>query len=148
MTDAATETVETRYGTVEIETVECDSCEETVAKEDAHPFGVWDNDAAPNERRNEADRSGYACPLCAEEGPASFPGRVRGWVLPTEERGDHEYGLAFHVGMAPFVLPIETIAGFTANSDQFSEGYATAVVTLLGWALLLGVLAAAAGVLG
>ena len=136
MTDTATETVETRYGAVEIETVECASCEETVAREDAHPFRIGDGGDV---------REGHACPICADEGPASYPERVREWALPTDESGDFENGLTFHVAIAPLALLIETLEGFRSDSDQFAQGYATAVVTLLGWALLLGGLAYAAG---
>jgi len=134
MTDTATETVETRYGAVEIETVECASCEETVAKEDAHPFSI---EHPVGSVRGGEWKEGYACPICADEGPASYPERVRGWALPTDESGDYENGPAFFIATAPLLLPLATAIGCTEDSTQFTDGYAMAVITILVWGLAL-----------
>ena len=128
MTDTATETVETRYGAVEIETVECASCGTTVAREDAHPFEIGDGGDV---------REGHACPVCADEGPASYPERVREWALPTDESGDFENGPAFFIAIAPLLLPLATAIGCTEDSTQFTDGYAMAVITILVWGLAL-----------
>ena len=58
-----TQEVQTRFGEVQIETVECDSCENTIAKEDAHEFTL-------------GDREGHACSHCVDDGPISFPPSV------------------------------------------------------------------------
>jgi len=67
-----TETIETQYGTVEVETVECDSCGQRIGKEEAHDFTI-------------GDRDGYACAHCVDDGPISFPPSVDFNVEPTEE---------------------------------------------------------------
>ena len=69
MTD--TKEIQTEYGTVEVETVECDSCGNTIGKEEAYRFAM--DSTAPNKRMNDAERSGYACSLCVDNGPISFP---------------------------------------------------------------------------
>lgn len=56
--------VETVYGNVEVETVECDSCGNEILKEEANTFEIGDG----------ADAwSGWACDLCVSEGPIEFP---------------------------------------------------------------------------
>ena len=131
-----TETVDTLYGTVEIETVDCDSCGTTIAREEAYPFRIGEETATAA----GCVREGYACPVCGDEGPAGFPERVREWAAPDSGR------LPLHVALAlaPVALPIMTMEGFR-GTDDFTEGYATAVVTLVAWALVLGGFAYAAG---
>jgi len=67
-----TETIETQYGTVEVETVTCDSCGQRIGKEEAHDFTI-------------GDREGYACDHCVDDGPLSFPPSVDFNVEPAEE---------------------------------------------------------------
>jgi len=57
-----TETVQTTYGDVEIDVVDCDSCGNRVAKDDTVEFTI-------------GDREGRACRHCEGEGPVSFPTR-------------------------------------------------------------------------
>jgi len=70
MTD--TETIQTAYGDVEIETVDCDSCGQTIGKDDANEFTL-------------SDREGHACDHCVDNGPISFPPTVDFNVEPAEE---------------------------------------------------------------
>lgn len=80
---ATQRTAPTPHGDVGYETVTCTSCDNEVAKEDAKRFVIGD----VKERflgeirfdRSQVD-SGWACPFCAEDGPAEFPSRGR--VVP------------------------------------------------------------------
>ena len=75
-----TETVHTEYGEVSIETVECDSCGNTIAKDDAQDFRM-------------GDRHGYACSHCVDEGPISFPEKAREWAMPVDVDDGEESGV-------------------------------------------------------
>jgi len=55
-----TKTVQTEYGDVEIDVVECDSCGIDVRKDKAKDFNI-------------GQREGYACEMCEQNGPVSFP---------------------------------------------------------------------------
>jgi len=68
------QTIHTRYGEVEVKTIECDSCGNEVAKSDAYRFAM--DDESPNKRMNDAERNGYACPICVDTGPISFPEKI------------------------------------------------------------------------
>jgi len=59
---STTETVQTPYGDVEVELVDCDSCGNTVREEDTVEFEI-------------GARTGVACEHCRDEGPVSFPER-------------------------------------------------------------------------
>lgn len=130
MSKSDTHTVETRFGPTEIETVECASCETKVAKDSAVPFQMGD----------PIGTTGYACEVCADTGPAGFPEQVVEWALPRENPKDSDApGFGVMVVLAPFLLPLITMVGFR-NGDQFVQGYAQAVVTILLWggAIALG----------
>jgi len=124
-----TKTVETEYGTAEIEIVECDSCGNTVGKEQAKRFAIGEK--VPNPRINDAEVNGWACEYCMAEGPLSFPQQVSEWALPKEEQDDYTYGITFHIILAVVVIPFETINGFQSDSGKFTKGYAIASVTYL-----------------
>lgn len=60
MSKTQTETVETAYGSVDVELAECDSCGNRVRADKTVPFEI-------------GDREGRACEHCRDEGPMSFP---------------------------------------------------------------------------
>lgn len=73
MSETTTQTVETAHGTVEYETVACDSCGQEIHEDDAREFTI-------------GDREGVACEHCVDEGPAEFPALDRdfdGLINPT-----------------------------------------------------------------
>jgi hypothetical protein len=109
-----TKTVETEYGTAEIEVVECDSCGNTVGKEEAKEFTI-------------ADRKGWACEYCAENGPLSFPEKVRKFALPS----DGNANTLFFIVSSPVLLPAMTFVGLFSPNNQFVEGYAMASITYI-----------------
>ena len=109
-----TKAIETEYGTTEIEVVECDSCGNTVGKEEAKEFTI-------------ADREGWACEYCAENGPLSFPEKVREFALPSDGDGDTLFFILF----SPALLPAITVTGLFTPDDKFAEGYAIASLTYI-----------------
>jgi len=114
-----TKTVETEYGTAEIEVVDCDSCGNTVGKEQATQFTI-------------GDREGWACEYCEKNGPLTFPEKVREWALPEEEMDrSKNMGLFFFLFFAVIILPLGTVAGFSKSQNQFIKGYATASATYI-----------------
>jgi len=125
MTDnnVETEIVQSQYGDVEIEVVDCDSCGNRVAKEDTVPFSI-------------GSREGLACKHCEQEGPVSFPQKVREWTLPSEQKNGETFGLGFYIGLFPLTFPITFLDGLKGY-DDFAEGYATAVITLAVLGLLI-----------
>lgn len=77
----------TAHGEVPYETVECDSCGNEVAKDDAEKFVIgdhihtdkWSHKGDELEFKNY--RTGWACEYCKGD-PAGFPStRVGGWFL-------------------------------------------------------------------
>lgn len=127
MSEPQEHTVNTQFGEATVEIYECDSCGTDVAYENTVPFTI-------------ADREGRACEHCAETGPIGFPQRTIEWVLPRDESTSAEEGLGLFFFAAPIILPVATFVGFR-NGPQFTQGYATAVVTLLLWVLLpLGII--------
>lgn len=68
-----TKTAETIHGSVEYETVECSSCGQEIAKEDALVFAIG---RGKKERyggvKIKAKKQGYACDHCADN-PIAFP---------------------------------------------------------------------------
>jgi len=118
-----TKTVETEYGTAEIEVVECDSCGNTVGKEDAKEFTI-------------ADREGWACEYCAENGPLSFPDEARKFALPPD--GDRDF--LFWIGSSPILLPLVTIFGLFHDDNEFENGYTMASITYIIYITLFVVL--------
>lgn len=119
-----TKKVQTEYGTAEIEVVECNSCGNTVGKDDAAAFTI-------------GDREGWACQHCVNEGPISFPKRVQEWRFPRAENGRGGYkSFFFYILFAVIILPIGTIIGFHSDAEQFMKGYATASATYIIYGLM------------
>jgi len=116
MSDAKQESVETVYGTVDVETVDCDSCGEAMLKEDANPFTI-------------GDRDGYACDYCVREGPIGFPERVREYALPTDENGYFWIYMIF----GPIFLPGIILDAFSPVENDFDTGYFIGVSTIILW---------------
>lgn len=78
-----TKTAQTVYGDVEYETVECDSCNNEVMKEEAFRFLLFGEETLRH-KVDKYDRliytfeedsltKGWACKHCHENGPISFP---------------------------------------------------------------------------
>lgn len=78
-----TKTAQTVYGDVEYETVECDSCNNEVMKEEAFRFLLFGEETL-RQKIDKYDRTeykfendtlieGWACEHCHENGPISFP---------------------------------------------------------------------------
>lgn len=111
-----TETIQTVYGDVEIPVVQCDSCGDTIAKDDANEFTI-------------GNRNGYACDYCADTGPINFPGRdrVNRWA-----QGDFA-ALATITLFAPVALPmlLLVIIGDFVNG-QLSESHDILIGTVVG----------------
>jgi hypothetical protein len=95
-----TETIETAYGDVQVELVECDSCGNRVKKEETVPFEI-------------GDRQGRACEYCEEDGPMSFPERVR---LSEEEP---LFTAALMVAFAPLGVALTLLL---LTEDDISDG--------------------------
>jgi len=81
MSKSKTKTATTTHGTVEYETVECDSCENEVAKADAERFIIvhemrGTRDWGDHTKYNVNDgTTGWICPYCSDNGPMSTPDR-------------------------------------------------------------------------
>jgi len=110
-----TETIHTAYGDVEVETVECSSCGEKIAKDDAKDFTI-------------GSRSGYACSYCEKNGPISFPERVKQSVLSTLDN---------RVGYMVFIL-LWPLVGFmwildSPENETWGQGVAEASFAGLVW---------------
>jgi len=111
-----TETIETQYGTVEVETVTCDSCGQRIGKEEAHDFTI-------------GDREGYACDHCVDDGPISFPPSVDFNVEPAKD-------IFLGVVMWP-ILSTMSIPSFIAGSDnKRANEYAVSSLGALLWTTL------------
>lgn len=64
----------TPHGDVTYETVECDSCGNEVAKEEAYEFIIGDlSDIGTTTKVRHVQRKGWACSYCAGEGAIEFP---------------------------------------------------------------------------
>lgn len=116
-----TKTIETAYGETSITIVECDSCGAEVAKDDAERFEI-------------GDRSGWACPHCVDDGPVSYPARVKG-----------RYGLpefAVTVVAFPLVALIGLLDPFIETAvDKSTQKYWTGISMTI-WAFVLWAFAA------
>jgi hypothetical protein len=123
--DTRTKEVSTEYGTTTIEITDCDSCGNTVAKDEAVEFTI-------------GDRSGHACEYCANNGPISFPEKFVEWSLPTDKFGNTGHVIAFFVMLAPvFLIPIFFDSIFAKKKkNYFAEGYIYGVVAVLLWVVL------------
>jgi hypothetical protein len=116
-------TIQTKYGEVEVETIECDSCGNTIGKEDAHEFTL-------------GDREGHACDHCVDNGPISFPDTVAEWDTPVENLRMNDYGVVFYVILGFITLPIGTITGFSTQADDFRQGFTMGVIVFFVWVVL------------
>ena len=134
MTDM--KTIQTAYGDVEIETVDCDSCGQTIGKEDARRFGLTSEEQAPNVRINETERCGYACSHCVDEGPISFPPSVDIAI----KGHSAEMPLTFILMWPVFMIPTLVTTVFDDNkpAKEFTVGSVAAIIwTTLPLLLLL-----------
>ena len=116
MSKTETQQVETRYGSLNVETIECDSCGDTMLKEDANTFTI-------------GERTGHACDYCVREGPISFPKRVREYVLPRDEDGVF-WG---YVITAPTFCPMIVSDALFFDVNEFASGYFIAIVSVILW---------------
>jgi len=64
-----TKTVQTTYGEVEVEVVECDSCGQEIEKEEAYYFIIRNT---KNKDDFTGQTEGWACEYCVDN-PISFP---------------------------------------------------------------------------
>jgi len=125
------ETVETVYGSVEVDTVECESCGETILREDAYRFGMSTN---PYKKINESTYNGYACEHCANIGPASFPERVASSEGDSVSPADKLILTVCFPVLAPTIfIRILTDARIENN---VAIGYMYAFIGMLLWGLL------------
>lgn len=119
MNDTETETIQTVYGDVDAEVVECDSCGITVLEEDAKKFTI-------------GDREGWACETCEDTGPAEFPEfePVVGWNIPG-------------ILMMSLLFPVSALVAAKESSEKARFLFFTGAVGATAWTLgilwLLGV---------
>lgn len=111
--------VHTAYGDIEIDVVECASCGNEVAKKDAVDFVIGDQEK-------------LACQHCAEEGPINFPSQRKKFSIKNKDGF-----ILMSVLFAPVFIPISTLIGISNQSNDFSEGYATAVLSILTWTVFI-----------
>jgi hypothetical protein len=122
--DTRTKEVSTEYGTTTIQITDCDSCGNTVAKDEAVEFTI-------------GDRSGHACEYCANNGPISFPEKVVEWSIPTDKYGNTGPAVVVFILSAPFfIIPIFYDAVFVEKLSNFSDGYFYGVLAVLLWVVL------------
>ena len=129
------ETVETVYGSVEVGTVECDSCGETILRDDAYRFRMG---PPSNKGMSSVEYNGYACEHCASVGPASFPERV------FSSDGDQPLFTFFDHSLFALLYPL---TGFSLigllltdshiRSDTFAKAYVSSFIGALFWGGLL-----------
>lgn len=122
-------TVDTPYGETTIEVVECDSCGNTVSKNDTVEFTL-------------GDRTGRACEHCYDSGPVSFPEKVTEWTYPSREVNGNTVALPFHTMFYPIVAPVHIICAFK-DKNEFVQGNATGIISTLVWVgIAIGIYAA------
>jgi len=116
MTQSKTETVQTTYGDVEIDVVDCDSCGNRVAKDDTVEFTI-------------GDREGRACSHCESEGPVSFPTRAVNYA----EQLWHPVLIGISTVAAPLVALLMLIE-YLDRDDTPAGVYVLGVVSGAVWA--------------
>jgi hypothetical protein len=116
-----TKTIQTVYGETEIDVVECSSCGNEIAKDEAARFAMHTETVNP--RFNQAERSGYACEHCFSEGPASFPERSKERIKTLSEDGD----VLFGVLLWPFI----SLLILADTNNEWEVGFG--VASLGGW---------------
>jgi len=126
------ETVETVYGSVEVDTVECDSCGDTILKDDAYLFYIEDS---PNTLTANDKYNGYACKHCADVGPASFPGQE---VSSDEDKMPILAALMLIV-LYPFLAPFVSLVCIVDRpfKDDVVSGYMYSFLATIFWGGLL-----------
>lgn len=108
-------TVDTPYGETTIEVVECDSCGNTVSKDDTVEFTL-------------GDRTGRACKHCYDEGPVSFPERV------LDKENFSLKDMMICILLFPiFLIPI---LFFSLERDEENLLIMTGILTTLVWVVL------------
>ena len=125
------ETVETVYGSVEVDTVDCDSCGETILRDGAYRFGM---DTSPNKRMNDVEYNGYACEHCAKVGPASFPERVVSSDRDSVSLREALMLIVWFPIASPIISLLILVDG--PRKNDVASGYAYAFIGLLLWGLL------------
>jgi len=117
MSETQTETIETRYGSVDIETVECDSCGQQIGKEQANEFTL-------------GDRDGHACDHCVDEGPISFPPSV-------DIQGKPRESIGFSIVLWPIILFMGLVRfAWDGEDDEWAYEYHNAMIATLLWTTL------------
>jgi len=110
-----TKTAETVHGSIEYQTIECDSCGNETVVDDAKDFQI-------------GDREGKACEHCYQNGPISFPEKVKNKARDriTQGDGDMTFGvLAFPLTAFIFII--------MANRQDWQRGYALASLGAILW---------------
>ena len=126
------ETVETVYGSVEVDTVECDSCGDTILRDGAYRFGMSTN---THKKINHSKYNGYACEHCADVGPASFPGQE---VSSDEDKMPILAALMLIV-LYPFLAPFVSLVCIVDRpfKDDVVSGYMYSFLATIFWGGLL-----------
>jgi len=122
--DTRTKEISTEYGTTTIQITDCDSCGNTVAKDEAVEFTI-------------GDRSGHACEYCANNGPISFPEKVVEWSLPTDKYGNTGPAIFVFIMFAPFFFILIFFDAISVDKETpHFDGYVYGVLAVLLWVVL------------
>ncbi|AGM11133.1 hypothetical protein M196_gp41 [Halorubrum tailed virus 4] len=120
-----TKTVQTAYGDVDVEVVECDSCGNTIGKDEAREFTL-------------GNREGHACEHCVGEGPISFPSKYGSFDMGESSDGRFLNFLVW----APVVIPLLMMFGPFENDDNdLMRGAMWVAWTITIYALVIGYVA-------
>jgi len=121
----------TEHGSVEVDTVNCDSCGDTILRDDAYRFGM---DTSPNKRMNDVEYNGYACEHCANVGPASFPERVVSSDGDSVSLREALMLIVWFPIASPIISLLILVDGPLKN--DVVSGYAYAFIGMVLWALI------------
>lgn len=122
-----TATIESEYGSHEIDVVECDSCGNTVAPEEAKPFTL-------------DEEAGHACEHCVEEGPIGFDIKDDAFLRyhPYSDELGSKKQVLLYLGLSPVILVLLML--FTPFYDvEDDPGAEIKLLGLTGWGLFLWV---------
>jgi len=108
-------TVDTPYGETTIEVVECDSCGNTVSKDDTVEFTL-------------GDREGRACEHCYDSGPVSFPEGVL-----KKRDFSRRLGISYILLFPIFLIP--TLSG-SIRGDKKHSYVMLGIIATLVWVVL------------
>jgi len=114
-----TEVIETMYGEVEADVVECSSCGNLVLEEDAKEFTL-------------GDREGWACSICYDTGPADYP-------LAERRTSTEFFGITMMAVLFPLSAWITAREASEKGKFVFFTGAVGATIWTLGILALLGV---------